>query len=67
MLKSDCFPIDKKETCLFSQILSLFVIIKIGQDNGLHPTLSEQQCTEQEGLRIIFLSNIAVNFTVANL
>lgn len=46
---------------------SLFVIIKIGQDNGLYPTLSEQQRTEQKDLRNIFLSNIAVNFTKANL
>lgn len=50
-----------------ASFLSVFVIIKIGQGNGLHPTLSEQQCTEQEDLKNIFLSNIAVNFTIANL
>lgn len=35
--------------------------------NGLHPTLSEQQCAEQEDLRNVFVSNLAVNFAIANL
>lgn len=60
------FPMIKRNL-YFSARFLFFVIIKIGQDNGLCPTLSEQQCTEQEDLRNIFLSNIAVNYTIAYL
>lgn len=64
--KNDCFCRDKKKPLFFSQVF-VFVVIKIGRDNGLHPTLSEQQCAEQEDLRNIVLSNIAVNYTIADL
>lgn len=62
----DCVSSDKKKSWFYSQV-SVFVAIKIGQDNGLYPTWSDQRCTEQEDLRNIFLSNIAVNYTIANL
>ena len=60
------FADDEKKPCVFSQV-SVSVIVEIGQDSGLHPTSSEQQCTEQADLRNIFLSNIAVHFTIASL
>lgn len=63
--KMTASPLIKGDLGFSARLLS--VVIKIGQDNGLHPTLSEQQCTEHEDLRNIFLSNIAVNFTIANL
>lgn len=56
-----------KRNPYFSARVFVFVIIKIGQNNGLHPTLSEQPCTEQEDLRNIVLSNVAVSYTIANL
>ena len=66
MMLKMTFSNDEKKPCVFGQV-SVFVIVEIGQDNVLHPTLSEQQCTEQADLRNIFLSNIAVNFAIANL
>lgn len=48
----------QRETSIFSSQVSVCLCYHKGQDNGLHPTASEQQCREPEELRNSILSSV---------